>query len=108
MRQDSMDWTDEQVTFVCKLFAQQVIKGNRPNNNLNSVGYDKVIELFKLVIVIELTRRQLKNKWDKLKPDFVAWQKLTKRQTRTGWDPSKGVIVMDDDWWKKAKKVRTT
>ena len=103
-----MYWTDEHITLVCKLFAQQVIKGNRPNNNLNSVGYDKVIELFKLVIGIELTRRQVKNKWDKLKPDFVAWQKLTKRQTRTGWDPSKGVIVMDDDWWKKAKKVRTT
>jgi hypothetical protein len=27
------------------------------------------------------------------------------RQTGTGWCPIKGTIVMDDDWWKKARGV---
>jgi hypothetical protein len=27
------------------------------------------------------------------------------RQTGTGWCPIKGTIVMDDNWWKKAKDV---
>uniref|UniRef100_A0A0D9WDC7 F-box domain-containing protein n=1 Tax=Leersia perrieri TaxID=77586 RepID=A0A0D9WDC7_9ORYZ len=91
--EDSMEWVDEHTTLVCKLYAQQVLKGNRPNNHLNAVGFDEVIEMFRQMTGIELTRRQLKNKWDKLKPDYVAWQKLTRRQTGTGWDHSKGDIL---------------
>jgi hypothetical protein len=41
----------------------------------------------------------------KLKEDFKAWKKLLMRQTGTGWCPIKGTIVMDDDWWKKAKDI---
>ncbi|XP_022681057.1 zinc finger CCCH domain-containing protein 43-like [Setaria italica] len=47
---------------------------------------------------------QLKNKWDKLKIKFSAWNRLMKRQTGTGWDRTKGVIDMDDEWWRKARK----
>nr|XP_025882369.1 L10-interacting MYB domain-containing protein isoform X2 [Oryza sativa Japonica Group] len=99
-----MEWIDEHTTIVCQLFAQQVVKGNRPNTHLNSVGYDEVIQLFRQITGIELSKRQLRNKWDKMKPDFVAWQKLMRQQTGTGWDHSRGVIVMDDEWWRKAKK----
>jgi hypothetical protein len=54
---------------------------------------------------IELTKLQIKNKWDKLKIDWVIWKKLLRRQTGTSWDNSKGVIVMDKEWWRKAKWV---
>ena len=54
---------------------------------------------------IELTKLQIKNKWDKLKVDWVIWKKLLRRQTSTGWDNSKGVIVTDKEWWRKAKQV---
>ncbi|KAG2541387.1 hypothetical protein PVAP13_9NG679100 [Panicum virgatum] len=99
-----MDWNDEYIAHVCKLFAQQVLRGNRPNTHLNAVGYDEVIAMFKQITGIELTRRQLKNKWDKLKPEYTAWQKLMRMQTGTRFDSARGVIVMDDEWWKKAKK----
>jgi hypothetical protein len=101
-----MDWNDENIALVCKLFAQQVLRGNRPNTHLNGVGYDEVIEIFKQAKGIELTKLQLKNKWDKLKPDYTAWNKLMRRQTGIGFDHAKGVAVMDDEWWRKAKKVR--
>jgi hypothetical protein len=29
-----------------------------------------------------------------------------RRQTGIGFDHAKGVVVMDDEWWRKAKKVR--
>jgi hypothetical protein len=35
----------------------------------------------------------------------MAWKKLLMRQTGTGWCPIKETIVMDDDWWKKARVV---
>jgi hypothetical protein len=42
-----MDWNDENIPLVCKLFTQQVARGNRPNIHLNGVGYDEVIQIFK-------------------------------------------------------------
>ena len=60
-------------------------------------------ESFYQMIGIHVTKLQLKNKWDKLKPDLVAWQKVLK-QTGLGRNAA-GEITMDDDWWKKTKKV---
>ncbi|PVH63678.1 hypothetical protein PAHAL_2G083500 [Panicum hallii] len=79
-----------------------VKKGNRPNTHLNSVGYEEVSESFYQMTGIHATKLQLKNKWDKLKPDLVAWQKLLK-QTGLGRN-ALGEIVMDDEWWKTTKK----
>jgi hypothetical protein len=50
-----------------------------------------------------LSKRQTKNKWDKLKPNFLAWKKLMRKQTGPRSDRAKSVIDMDDEWWTKAK-----
>ncbi|XP_022682469.1 L10-interacting MYB domain-containing protein-like [Setaria italica] len=101
---DMMDWTDAYTSIVCNLFAEQVKKGNRPNTHLNSVGYTEVSNRFYQMTGIYLSKMQLKNKWDKLKIKLSAWNRLMKRQTGTGWDRTKGVIDMDDEWWRKARK----
>jgi hypothetical protein len=54
---------------------------------------------------IELKKTKLKNKSDRFKGDWTIWQKLVRRQLGTGWDNTKGVIVMDKEWWMKAKLV---
>jgi hypothetical protein len=100
-----IDWNAVNTRQLCKLFAEQVRRGNRPNTYLNSVGYAEVEKGMKDRLVIEVSKLQIKNKWDKLKEDFRAWKKLLLRQTRTGWCPIKGTIVMDDEWWKKARAV---
>lgn len=100
-----IDWNLENTQIVCKLFVEQVGKGNRPNTYLNSVGYAEVEKGFKDRTGIDVTKSQLKNKWDKLKEDFKAWRKLKLRQTGTGWNREKGTIDMDDDWWKRARAV---
>ena len=50
------------------------------------------------------TRKQFKNKWDRLKIDYGIWKQLT-RQTGLGWDGSGKNIDMPEDWWKKMAKV---
>ena len=42
-----IDWNLENTQIVCKLFVEQVGKGNRPNTYLNSVGYAEVEKGFK-------------------------------------------------------------
>ena len=100
---DAIDWSGMNTSIICSLFAKQVKKGNRPNTHLNSVGYEEVTETFNKMIGIHVTKLQLKNKWDKLKPYLVAWQKELK-QTGLGWNAA-GEITMDDEWWKKTKKA---
>ena len=96
-----MEWNDEYTALVCKLFAEQVRKGNRPNTYLNNVSYTKVNERFFQYTSIMLKKTQLKNKWDKLRADLSAWKKLMRKQTSTSWNWDKGTINMDPEWWKK-------
>jgi hypothetical protein len=63
-----------------------------------------VIRRFKERIGIEYDRKQFKNKWDKLKVEYI-WKKLTNSETRIGWDETKKNIDMPESWWKKAIKV---
>ena len=76
---DAIDWSGTNTSIICSLFAKQVKKGNRPNTHLNSVGYEDVAETFYQMTGIYVTKLQWKNKWDKLKPDLVAWQKVLKQ-----------------------------
>ena len=75
-----MEWNDEYTALVCKLFAKQVRKGNRPNTHLNNVGYTEVNESFFQCTGIMLKKKtQLKNKWNKLRADLTAWKKLMRK-----------------------------
>ena len=66
-----MDWTDNYNTIVCELMREQVRKENRPNTHLNTLGYTEVSDGFFQITGIELTKIQLKNKWDRLKSDWI-------------------------------------
>jgi len=101
----AIDWNANNTWVLCKLFAEQVGRGNCPNTHLNSVEYAEVEKGLKDRLGIVASRTQIKNKWDKLRDEFKAWKKLMMRQSGTGWCPIKGTIVMDDEWWKKAKAV---
>ncbi|PVH62700.1 hypothetical protein PAHAL_3G373900 [Panicum hallii] len=98
-----MEWTDDYNRIVCELFTEQVRRGNRPNTHLNTLGYIEVSGRFYQMTGIDLSKTQIKNKWDRLKNDWSIWQKLLWNQTGTGWDNTRGVINMDNEWWEKMK-----
>jgi hypothetical protein len=100
---DAIDWNDTNLSIICSLFAKQVKNVNRLNTHLNSVGYEELAESFYQMTGIHATKLQLMNRWDKLKSDLVAWQKILK-QTGLGRNAA-GEIIMDDEWWKKIKNV---
>ncbi|XP_066311038.1 L10-interacting MYB domain-containing protein-like [Miscanthus floridulus] len=95
------DWTDENVRIVCELFAEQVEIGNRSSTHLNKASFTNVIQKFKQRTGILYTRKQFKNKWDKLKVEYGIWKQLVDRQTGIGWDESGKNIDMPEEWWKK-------
>ncbi|CAM0951503.1 unnamed protein product [Alopecurus aequalis] len=106
------EWNDEHTTLICELFVEQVRAANRPNTHLTSTGYNLVAEKFEQRTGLLYTKTQLKNKWDKLKRDYINWKELLVRGTGLGLN-GKGTIAADKDWWKNtcielpgAKKFR--
>jgi hypothetical protein len=61
------DWGDDNTRIVCEIFANEVLNGHRANTHLNKTEYNNMIARFKERTGIAYTRRQFKNKWDKLK-----------------------------------------
>ncbi len=98
-------WCDDNTKIVCEIFAEQVQIGNRSNTHLNKAGYKNVIQKFKERTGIEYTRKQFKNKWDRLKIDYGIWKQLTTKETGLGWDASKQNIFMPAEWWRRTAKV---
>ncbi|TVU25636.1 hypothetical protein EJB05_28140, partial [Eragrostis curvula] len=100
------DWGEENLRIVCELFAHEVDIGNRSSTHLSTGGYLNVMKRFKDITGISYTRKQFKNKWDKLKQDHTIWKKLTK-QTGLGWDETEKNIKMPDEWWSRmAKQIK--
>lgn len=98
------EWNDENTRIICELFAEQVRAGNRPTTHLNNIGYSQVASKFQQRTQLLYTKKQLKNKWDKLKSDYSTWKKLLIKGEGLGWNNARGTIAADDDWWKKTNK----
>jgi hypothetical protein len=81
-----------------------VNKGNRDITHLSKTGYANLISRFKDRTRLLYTRKQFKNKWDKLKGDYSIWKQLTK-ETGLGWSASGKDIKMTEAWWKETTKV---
>ncbi|BAF29405.1 L10-interacting MYB domain-containing protein isoform X2 [Oryza sativa Japonica Group] len=110
---EAAEWNDENTKIICELYAEQVRAGNRPSTHLNSIGYSQVALKFQQRTHLLYTKRQLKNKWDKLRNEYTIWKKLLIRGSGLGWDSTKGTIAADENWWNKtntelpgAKKFR--
>jgi hypothetical protein len=98
------NWCDENTRIVSELFVDEVNNENRDTTHLSKTGYTNVITRFKDRTGLLYSRKQLKNKWDKLKVDYTIWKQLTK-QTGLGWSSSGKDIVMTEAWWKETSKV---
>jgi hypothetical protein len=57
-----IDWNVENIKVLCKLFVEQVARGNHSNTCLNSVGYVQVEKGLKDRFGIMVTKTQIKNK----------------------------------------------
>ncbi|CAO2162792.1 unnamed protein product [Urochloa humidicola] len=100
------DWCDENNKIACEIFADEVQKGNRETTHLSKTGYTNLIKRFKERTGLLYTRKQFKNRWDKLKSDYGIWKELNK-ETGLGWDETGKNIVMTDAWWKlTAQKIK--
>jgi hypothetical protein len=99
-------WTSQLTTKFCEVCVDEVLRGNRPNTHFTKQGWKNIEAAFENKTGRSYTYRKFKNKWDTLKKDWIAWNKLKKgTETGLGWDTTKGTIAATDEWWERKLKV---
>ncbi|CAL5339874.1 unnamed protein product [Camellia sinensis] len=95
-----------------KLFLQLIIAemegGNRQPCGLSMAGYKNVANKFLEKTGLQHSAKQMKNKFDNLKKDWVAWKKLENAShglTGLGYDHETGLITAPDHWWAKMQAL---
>ncbi|KAL7168296.1 hypothetical protein ACSBR2_038687 [Camellia fascicularis] len=95
-----------------KLFLQLIIAemegGNRQPCGLSMAGYKNVANKFVEKTGLLHSAKQMKNKFDNLKKDWVAWKKLENAShglTGLGYDHETGLITAPDHWWAKMQAM---
>ncbi|KAI8030658.1 L10-interacting MYB domain-containing protein [Camellia lanceoleosa] len=95
-----------------KLFLQLIIAemedGNRQLCGLSMVGYKNVANKFLEKTGLLHSAKQMKNKFNNLKKDWVAWKKLENANhglTRLGYDHETGLFTAPDHWWAKMQAI---
>ncbi|XP_028122376.1 uncharacterized protein LOC114319555 [Camellia sinensis] len=95
-----------------KLFLQLIIAkmegGNRQPCGLSMAGYKNVANKFLQKTGLLHSAKQMKNKFDNLKKDWVAWKKLENAShglTGLGYDHETGLFTAPDHWWAKMQTM---
>ncbi|GLT87390.1 hypothetical protein SLE2022_054760 [Rubroshorea leprosula] len=87
----------------CEICVEEVIAGNRPNSTFNRLGWTNVEKKFNERTNKHYLYKQLRNRWDALKSDWVLWNQLLKRETGLGWNHEKGTIDATPQRWAELK-----
>lgn len=85
--------------------AEEFYAGNRPNTHFNKIGWTNVIKKFQQRTGMRYDQKQLKNKWEKMKSEFITWKSLIEKETGIGWDNEKQTVIAPDEWWASKEKV---
>ena len=97
--------TSQFTMIFCELCVDEVFQGNRPNIHFTKHGWKNIEVVFRNKTGKSWEYRKFKNKWDTLKKDWIAWNKLKGSETGLGWDTTKGTIGSTNEWWERKLKV---
>ncbi|CAL5378227.1 unnamed protein product [Camellia sinensis] len=96
--------------------SRSVVGFTAPSNSLMLrirlliTGYKNIANQFLDKTELLHLAKQMKNKFDNLKKDWVAWKKLENAShglTGLGYDHEMGLFIAPDHWWAKMQAFRT-
>ncbi|XP_028099735.1 L10-interacting MYB domain-containing protein-like [Camellia sinensis] len=83
--------------------------GNQQPCGLSISGYKNVAKKFLDKTGLLHSAKQMKNKYDNLKKDWVVWKKLenaSQSLTGLGYDQETGLFIAPDHWWAKMQAFK--
>ncbi|XP_047053126.1 L10-interacting MYB domain-containing protein-like isoform X2 [Lolium rigidum] len=98
-------WDDAHVVHFISICKEEIANGNRPLGFLNPIGWKNLVEKFEARTGKNLTRTQLKNKWDSMKKEYTWFMELKIAATGLGWDDAKQTVDASKEWWDEHLQV---
>ncbi|XP_057416756.1 uncharacterized protein LOC130711239 [Lotus japonicus] len=95
------EWDVRALEIYIKLCLDQVYKGERSGTTLTKNGWIVVKTEFNKATNRNYEKIQFRNKWDNLRKEWLAWDKLFSKETGLGWDEEKKTLAAPDEWWEK-------
>lgn len=104
---DKADWGDTFLRHLIDACKEEIEAGNRPMGIFTTTGWKNVVSKFAEKSGDTRTKKQLKNKLDLLKKEYVTFMEFKNCATGLGWDEAKQTVDCSDEWWDEHLAVRT-
>ncbi|XP_028120259.1 uncharacterized protein LOC114317701 [Camellia sinensis] len=101
-------WDSDNTKLYLQLVLGEMKKGNRQLCALSSTGCKNIANKFYEKTGMRHSAKQIKNKYDNLKKDWVAWKKLQDASqgfTGIGYDQATGLFTAPEHWWAKMEAM---
>ncbi|KAI7995869.1 L10-interacting MYB domain-containing protein [Camellia lanceoleosa] len=101
-------WDQEKTKLFLQLVIAKIGDGNRQLCSMSMSGYKKLAKKFHDKTGLLHSATQMKNKYDNLKKDWIAWKKLQDSSqgfTGIGYDHTSGLFTAPDHWWAKMEAM---
>ena len=100
---DKASWTEENTHIYCDLAVEQIRAGNCLHGIMSRRGYNMMRQGFLLKTGLNLSVKQLRNRWTQCKTLYSLWTMLN-TSTALGRRPN-GTIIASAAWWKRELEV---
>ncbi|KAI8005865.1 L10-interacting MYB domain-containing protein [Camellia lanceoleosa] len=103
-------WDSDKTKLFLQLVIAEIEDDNRQLCYMSMSGYKKLAKKFLDRTGLLHSATQMKNKYDNLKKDWIAWKKLQDSSqgfTGIGYDHTSGLFTAPDHWWAKIEAFKT-
>ncbi|KAH7860264.1 hypothetical protein Vadar_011364 [Vaccinium darrowii] len=99
--EERASWTPALTETFLQCCADDIDNFGRVSTSLEKAAWLRVVADFNKRTNSNLQITQLKNRWDQLKREWVAWRMLNDDRSVTGigWNPAKKTVTGPDHWW---------
>ncbi|XP_057447845.1 uncharacterized protein LOC130739537 [Lotus japonicus] len=92
-------WDQYITRALLKLCMEEIRKSGKPGIAYKAKKWEEIREDFGKQTNRDYTVKQLKNRMDNLRTDWVTWKQLKGKETGLGWNNQSGTIEADATWW---------
>ncbi|XP_057452030.1 L10-interacting MYB domain-containing protein-like [Lotus japonicus] len=81
------------------LCMDEIRKSGKPGISFKSKKWEEIRDEFEKRTTNNYLQKQLRNRMDSLRIDWLAWKQLRGKETGLGWNNQTGTFDADSAWW---------
>ena len=100
---DKAKWDNDSIRIFINSCIEQIYARHRQGASFSTDGWKALIASFNQATGKSYDKKQLKNKFECLRKEWLTWDTLFSKETGLGRDPETKTVVALAEWW--ARKI---